>query len=121
MNPANSYADCLDHAAERDHKREMAIDAWIDVAREIANERFIEAASDVAADDDDIHAGVVAAIRRTSPDYTVRFRALSDAIESARLRYVAKYERAIANFYLSRTGTWPRLDQLDQALREYAA
>ena len=121
MNPTHSYADCLDHAAERDHRRELAIDAWIDVARDVANVLFAEGASDVAADDDDIHAGVVAAIRRTSPDYTVSFRALSDAIESARLRWVAKYERAIANFYLSGNRTWPRLDQLDQALMEYAA
>lgn len=124
MNYAAIQTDhCMtDVAAERDHKREMQIDAWIDVAREIANERFIEAASDVVADDDAIHAATVAAVRCIHQhDYAIRFRALSDAIESARLRYVAKYERAIANFYLSRTGTWPRLDQLDQALREYAA
>lgn len=118
MNYAAIQTDhCMtDVAAERDQRREMQIDAWIDVARDIANERFIEAASDVVADDDDIHAGVVAAIRRTG---ALRFESLVTAIESARLRYVAKYERAIANFYLSGNRTWPRLDQLDAALKDY--
>ena len=120
MNLAAIQTDhCMtDVAAERDHKREMQIDAWIDVARDVANVLFAEGASDVVADDDDIHEGVVAAIRRTG---ALRFESLVTAIESARSSYVAKYERAIANHYLSRNRTWPRLDQLDQALREYAA
>lgn len=117
VNPGESYADMIDHDAEREYEFERAIDRIETLARERAEQYFLDQSNDSELVFDAMtHHPAVVSVLETAPSSTddcESGRRLGRAVAMARIKFVNDNWQSFAKFALTHRGfdpQWPAND-----------